>query len=354
MIVTLFFSGQRALAAGPLSPQPDASEEAANDDNPQVTEAREIFRGGVDAAREGHWQDALAAFEKSNRLRPHVVTLYNIGFCERRLGHDTRARQALIEALKESDTPGVAHLPEAMSTAAKTELDAIRTELATAAMGVRIPGVKVLVDGRPLERSVSVDGKPTFVAGTREPGPPEDVPQADIVVELDPGTHVFSLIHADRAEPDLVRTVAPGAVVSIALDVSPPTPVQRRMLPPIEVVRVREKKRPEWPIFLSLGVGAAGVVTGAVFLDLAVQKRSELRKACPDDQCGAGDRNEIARFGTYSDVATVGFAVGLVGLAAGGYFWFTSRSAGPKPPRAQGVHVEPWIGSRSLGVVGEF
>src|SRR5882724_8403046 len=64
-----------------------------------VDEARQTFRLGVDFAKNGRWDDALAAFERSHRLRPHVVTLYNIGFCLNALGRFTAARRTLAEAL---------------------------------------------------------------------------------------------------------------------------------------------------------------------------------------------------------------------------------------------------------------
>jgi Tfp pilus assembly protein PilF len=64
-----------------------------------VAGARTAFERGATLAQEGRWSDALTQFELSASLRPHATTTYNIGFCERALGHPTRAKKYFKEAL---------------------------------------------------------------------------------------------------------------------------------------------------------------------------------------------------------------------------------------------------------------
>ena len=82
-------------SAGPAPPSHGDSNAGAErpaaerSEDPNVERAREAFRLGSTLARQGQWQDALSAYERSAELRPHAVTTYNIGYVERALGHLT-------------------------------------------------------------------------------------------------------------------------------------------------------------------------------------------------------------------------------------------------------------------------
>src|SRR6185437_8269134 len=86
-----------ALALAVLAAARPAAAQPAPD--PTIEEAREAFRVGSALAKQAAWTDALASFERSAKLKPHAVTTYNIAFCERALGHFTRARHAFQHAL---------------------------------------------------------------------------------------------------------------------------------------------------------------------------------------------------------------------------------------------------------------
>lgn len=321
---------------------PGAADDTARQ---EVVEARETFRAGVEFARSGKWEEALGSFERSNRLRPHVVTLYNIGFCQRALGRYTQARRTLTDALAESATTDAATLPDALSTAASVQLEEIRGKLASADVTMRVANAKLLVDGAPLEPRRPDGEKTLFVAGTREPGPPEDVPTGRFVIELDPGTHVFQVIHADRSEPQVVRTFAAGSIVPILFDLPKPPP------PP----KLPEPK-PRWPAYSLLGVGAAGLVVGTTFGILALEKRSQVSKSCPDKECPESSANALSGFRTDADVATAGFVIGILGAVAGGVLWFRSVPVS-SPNTVHAVHhasLTPLLGVRSVGLAGEF
>src|SRR5687768_17483647 len=78
----------------------------AGDDAPAgdpVAQAREAFERGVELANQGHWIDALEAFERARALRPTANTVYNIGRCEQALTHYTRAQKRFREALAITD-----------------------------------------------------------------------------------------------------------------------------------------------------------------------------------------------------------------------------------------------------------
>src|SRR5436309_2024922 len=96
---TLLRSMLLLLLASPLAAR-------ADEEDPNVTEARKTFLAGVELTHQSQWAEALSAFEKAARLRPHAVTSFNLGACERALGHYMRARQAFRLALEQHQKSG--------------------------------------------------------------------------------------------------------------------------------------------------------------------------------------------------------------------------------------------------------
>src|SRR4051812_10582870 len=88
-----------ALAQEAAPPAPPA-------EDPAVAQAREAFLKGGQLAKDAQWAEALAAFEQSAALRPHPITTYNIGACQRSLGRYTLARKTLGRALAEDRSAG--------------------------------------------------------------------------------------------------------------------------------------------------------------------------------------------------------------------------------------------------------
>lgn len=175
--------------------------------------AREAFRRGAELAKDAQWSAALAAFERSARLRPHPGTTYNIGVCERALGQYVRARRTLGRALEQRATDG--ELPEATVA----EIQKLRSEMdgLVATLDVTlVPGdARVAVDGQPLEAAGKAGELPLVSAGTSAPGPGKPAPGPSFRVMLDPGHHVFVIaregfadaVHAEDVRPHDAREV---------------------------------------------------------------------------------------------------------------------------------------------------
>src|SRR5262249_46268244 len=100
-------AASEAQAAAAMA-QPDA-----------VEQARSLFAEATALARSGDWAGALARFRLSAQLRPHAVTTYDIAYCERALGHRTRARALFRAALAARDARGQLELPADMLEAAR-------------------------------------------------------------------------------------------------------------------------------------------------------------------------------------------------------------------------------------------
>lgn len=191
-----------------------ASSQAAHaDDDPQVSAARDEFVRGTDFVHKSQWAEALAAFERSAKLKPHAITTYNIGYCERALGRYTRAKETLEAALKENDASGGAQLAPGLVTDTQGYLDQIKSLLSVADIKLEPAEAAITVDGRPL--LAGADG--TLIAGIRAPGPGEAAPSGAFRVVLDPGPHVLTLSRKGYADAVVNKTFAPGATVPVAL-----------------------------------------------------------------------------------------------------------------------------------------
>jgi hypothetical protein len=316
-----------------------------------LAEARAAFQQATALARQGGWVDALHAFEHSAALHPHAITTYDIGFCERVLGHWTRARRMLLRALDEHEAHGGAELPLDLIAATQAFLGEADRQIARVRVSIPSEGGALGIDGRPLEVADTRAQGPVLVGGTRAMGPAEVPPAARFEVELDPGEHVFVLVSSDRPDVVVTETLAPGSQSVLELRARPYESRGLRR----EAQRARRVNLK--PAFIALGIGAAGVVVGGVTGLVALGKKSDVAAACSPtgDYVSCDSRRSGANLA--ADASTTGFAVGGVGLAVGALLFILAPEAPSEasPPAAsRRTEVRPWVGWQSLGVDGEF
>jgi hypothetical protein len=91
-----------------------------------------------------------------------------------------------------------------------------------------------------------------------------------------------------------------------------------------------------------------------VFGVMALGSKSTLDTACGTTKtaCPSSSQSDIDALHTNSLISTIGFGVGIVGVALGGYLWFSA--APPKTERTAAVTVHPWVGPTSIGLAGGF
>jgi len=195
-----------------------AAQPASAGDEPDAAEANAAFHEGTALVGKAQWAEALAAFERADKLKRHAVTTYNIGACERAMGRYTRARRTLAKAIEEHEASGGRQLSESLLTETKGYIKEIDGLLAKAAITVTPANASIAVDGRPLEPAHAEGDVATLVAGTRPPGPGEPPPKASFQVILDPGAHVFTFSRKGFNDAVVNRTFSPGAVSSLKLE----------------------------------------------------------------------------------------------------------------------------------------
>jgi len=212
------------LTAYAKPPAPNTSELKGRDsETPDVARARELFARGTTLVRSAQWTEALAAFEESNRLRPHPITTYNVGACDRALGRYTVAQAMLERALAEE--AGSAKLPESLRGEARTYLLEMARLLVHIELTITPSDAAVALDGRPLQTMDRPDGSKVLVAGQRAAGRGEALPATSVEVLLDPGTHLITLSRKGFSDAVVTKTFSPGthAALKLNLDKLPAT-----------------------------------------------------------------------------------------------------------------------------------
>lgn len=167
----------------------------ARADEDATSRARTEFVAATDHVKNARWGEALAAFERSSELRPHPLTTFNIGACERALGRYTRARATLEKALTENEASGKRDLAPSFASDAKKWIDDIDRILVHAAIVVTPPDAALLVDGSPI---ATKNGRASLV--------------------LDPGTHAFSVSRTGFTNAVVNQTFAPASAPDVVLD----------------------------------------------------------------------------------------------------------------------------------------
>lgn len=304
------------------------------DPQDSVAVARSEFERGAALARDGRWIDAVKAFARSNELRPHPVTTYNLGFSERALGRLTRARSHFSRALTEHAVKTTGELPQDLERASAAYLREIDEELVQISVTVEPPDARVRVDGRPLE--VTNDGRPLLVAGTLDPGPGRAPPSARFELLVDPGTHVIEVSHSRGRDLVVTRSFAKGWRGSMTLSV--PTvaphhpPIPRAPVPRERAAEPADRTLP----ILVFGVGATALAVGTVTGIAAIRKKSELDRACAERGCPRDGSLESAN--RIADIATGAFIVSGVAVATGVTLWVTA-TPGSSDEGATGMAV---------------
>lgn len=102
--------------------------------------------------------------------------------------------------------------------------------------------------------------------------------------------------------------------------------------------------------WVSLGLGAAGIVVGAASGLIVKGRYNDYKPACPNNNCNVDvvNQSKLDSYNTWRTVSTVGFVVGAVGTAAGLTLLLTS------PQRASQATVALVVSPASAQVRGSF
>lgn len=195
--------------------------------------AKALFQEGVALTDDGKWADALAAFQKSDKIVPSLNVRFNIAATLRALGRYVEAKRVLKQILKEGpdfDPP----LKPALQTDVENLLGEVKEKI-----------VVVTLNLKPTDGQVQIDGAD---AKLKEDGS----------TEVDPGKHVFVL----SAEGYETTSVTRNVQTSMTIDL---------IAPKVAVIEKRVEVHDEAPFYASgwFLAGAGVAVAGGVATALA-------------------------------------------------------------------------------------
>lgn len=206
LVVSLLLLALSALARSAHAAEPDEDATAL---------ARAEYARGNELARAMQWGEALGAFEASLRVRPHALTLYNVGVCERVLGRATRARERFREALARAEADPAELAPSLREEAAGFVAEYGRV-LARVPVKLSPSSAGLAVDGRPLRERREGD-RFILEAGLEAPGIGRPPPSESFELELDPGTHVITVSRPGYRDVVVTRDFVGGAGPTLEL-----------------------------------------------------------------------------------------------------------------------------------------
>jgi hypothetical protein len=316
-----------------------------------VAAARQLGAQGVTLANEGRCAEAIEPLARAAQLYPAPTILVELGYCRCEQGELVEGTEALNRVARENlgSNPPSAFVDA--QNRARTLVEKYSPKLAKLVITVQAP------PGAQFE--VTVDGKPVSSALLGAPRPSDPGVRKVIVTGNGFKTAAESVTLSEGGQGEVALTLeAEEVVVVIPLDgeeVEPgPSNIRDTTPPPTP------KSPNRVPMYVSYGVGAVGLVAGTVFGLSALNRKSDLDDRCRDARCPDDSQADIDAMTRNANIATLGFAVGVLGAGLGTYFLLTedhssASTAGSKTAAcSRGPCVRAVVGLGALGMEGVF
>lgn len=282
--------------------------------------AKQNYRIGVAAFREGRFRDSITAFLVADKLAPSAALSFNIARAFDELDEPAESLYWYIDYLRRS--PGA------------SDKQSVAEHIAEREARLKSKGVQLLVVlSDPSPASVSVDG--------------EDVGTTPWHGVLPPGEHTLSLGlagHETQTVP-VELSAEKSLVLPVTLEVEqaapPPAAVQEKPPPPAPPAQPAEPVRAEegtniWP-WVALGAGAVGFGAAGAFELARRSAESDVEEGTVQVEV----EDALDRMDRHQTTAQVMLGVGVVFTAVGGTLLFldsgSSESASGAPEGASAL-----------------
>ncbi len=293
--------------------------------------AQNLFDVGMKLMDARDFAHACPLLEQSEQLDPGMGTRFRIAECYEGTGRLASAWAlftAVAEEAKWAQTPDREKVARQRAAALEPRLSKLAINV-PARLGTLV-GLDVRLDGKPVPREHWGAPRPA-----------------------DPGEHRIEIKATGRKPWEGAAKVdRPGTSVAVDapedLEAAPaeiaPAPGPSPEPAPAE---------PEGPRFWTTqriaaagaaGVGAIGLVLGTGFGISAASKWSDAESRCEGgdhDRCSASAVSLGDEASSAATVSTIGFLLGVAGVGAGAYLWFTAPSEPAEPSPAQPARGAP-------------
>lgn len=321
------------VAAGLLA----AATLSAPDARADKTIALQMFDAGRKLMEAKDYDNACPKFEAAVKEDPSLNgALINLAMCNEARGHTASAWGEFKDALfaaKKSNDPGQEQF-------CKQRVDALEPKLSHLIVNAeQVPGLVIHRDEQEI---------PLAALGTEIPIDPGK----HTIEATAPGFSVWSTSVQIGAAQDKQTVVIPKLT---------PAPTKPGAGPGGDVAPPTNDKTRRTVGFVVGGVGVVGIGVGAVMGILAAGAKGDLDKLCPvnasgNKVCTPEGQSKRDSANTNALVSTIGFGVGIAGVAVGAILIATSGSSKTEAPKAARVRVLPTFGANGGGVdvLGRF
>jgi tetratricopeptide (TPR) repeat protein len=302
-------AGGTARAQTPPPAQPPASPAAtpAAEPTPAAKEAaRAAYERGQAAFSAGQYDQARIAFEEAFAAVPNPIVLLSVAESRTKLGQLHEAIAALQRYLElRPDAPD------------RADVEAKIKELGSTPAFVS-------VTSKPPGAQLTIDDSPT----------PQTAPAQ---LELTAGKHVLKYALPGYVSSSEALEVDPGARYELEVVLQPApaeTPPPAIVVPPTAAAT----RPPTAALWITGGIGVAGIITGSVLGVLALEAESDFESTPTEALADKGER--LALF------ADVGFGIGIMALATTAVLLFTQDSVATtedKPASSARLELIPQV-----------
>jgi tetratricopeptide (TPR) repeat protein len=256
--------------------------------------ARVAYTRGQAAFSAGQYEVALRAFEEAFAAVPNPIVLLSVAESHAKLGHVREAAATLHRYL--------ALRPDAPD----------RGDIEAKLKGLENTPAFVSVTSVPSGAELTIDDSPT----------PQRAPAQ---IELTPGKHTLKYALPGYTSSAELLTVDPGARYDLEIVLKPAAPPEAPPPAPVAATAPPPAAEPIAPaaLWITGGIGAAGIVTGTVLGFLALKAKSDFDSDPSESRADKGER--LALF------ADVGFGVGIMALATTAVLLFTHDEPSATP-----------------------
>jgi hypothetical protein len=318
----------------------------ARADAPGATHADSLFREGRTLLDAKRFDDACPKLAESQKLEPGAGTLLALALCHEGQGKTATAYNELVEAAALGKRVG---RPE-LAAAAQKRAQVMEPQLSRVV--VRMPSADAV------DYDVKCDGEPLEKAQWNTP------------ILVDPGEHKVDVSGKGKTSRSYVVRLSGAGTVELVVDkleeaarvaVAKPAPVRLQVTPvsgpPAEDASRGGTQRTIGIVIVGLGI--AGIGTGAYFGGRALSESAEGRRSCKTAPCpaDANDANERAKGSFATTVVTVAAGTGAIALGTIIYLLAPSASTRATAPSSRiTARFVPEVSptQASLGLTGAF
>jgi tetratricopeptide (TPR) repeat protein len=311
---------QTAPTAGATATATPTAAPAAEPTPAAKEAARVAYTRGQAAFTAGQYDVARTAFEEAFAAVPNPIVLLSVAESHAKLGHVREAAATLHRYLElRPDAPD-------------------RGDIEAKLKGLENTPAFVSVTSVPTGAELTIDDAPM----------PQHAPAQ---LELTPGRHTLKYALPGYESSSELLTVDPGARYDLEIQMHPAAPPPEVTAPaPVAATAPLPAAEPISPaaLWITGGIGAAGIVTGTVLGFLALKAKSDYDESPTEHRADKGER--LALF------ADVGFGVGVMALATTAVLLFThdAPSATPADETPAATSSRKPVPRASLEVMPQF